>query len=88
MILDEPNANLDEEGDAALSAALAELKSRGVTVILVGHRQSIMKQLDKLAVLNKGVFESFGPSAVILARLREGAKIVPFPAAESLQVQA
>ena len=88
VILDEPNANLDEEGDAALSAALAELKSRGVTVILVGHRQSIMKQLDKLAVLNKGVFESFGPSAVILARLREGAKIVPFPAAESLQVQA
>ena len=88
VILDEPNANLDEEGDAALAAALAGLKSRGVTVILVGHRQSIMKQLDKLAVLNKGVFESFGPSAIILARLRDGAKIVPFPAAETLQVQA
>jgi PrtD family type I secretion system ABC transporter len=88
VILDEPNANLDEEGDAALAAALTELKARGVTVILVGHRQSIMKQLDKLAVLNKGVFESFGPAAIILARLREGAKIVSFPAAESLQVQA
>ncbi|HYJ39657.1 MAG TPA: type I secretion system permease/ATPase [Steroidobacteraceae bacterium] len=88
VILDEPNANLDEEGDMALAAALAGLKARGVTVILVGHRQSIMKQLDKLAVLNKGVFESFGPSAIILARLREGAKIVQFPAAESLQVQA
>jgi PrtD family type I secretion system ABC transporter len=88
VILDEPNANLDEEGDAALAGALAELKSRGVTVILVGHRQSIMKQLDKVAVLNKGVLESFGPSAIILARLREGAKVLAFPAAEALQVQA
>src|SRR5688572_33407760 len=88
VILDEPNANLDEAGDAALSAALVELKSRGVTVILVGHRRSIMKQLDKLAVLNKGVFESFGPSDIMLARLRDGAKVLPFPAAEALQVQA
>ena len=43
LILDEPNANLDEEGDEALCAALAELKSRGVTVVLVGHRRRVIE---------------------------------------------
>lgn len=88
LILDEPNANLDEEGDEALCAALAELKSRGVTVVLVGHRRRVMNQLDKLAVLRNGALEAIGPSATILARLRDGAKVLPFPTAEPLQVQA
>ena len=88
LILDEPNANLDEEGDEALCAALADLKLRGVTVVLVGHRRRVMNQLDKLAVLRNGAIEAIGPAATILARLRDGAKVLPFPTAESAQVQA
>ena len=73
MVLDEPNANLDAEGEAALRAALAELKARGVTVIMVGHRPALMSQLDKLAVLTHGVLEAFGPAATVVSRLRAAA---------------
>jgi ABC-type protease/lipase transport system fused ATPase/permease subunit len=47
-----------------------------------------MNQLDKLAVLRNGAIEAIGPAATILARLRDGAKVLPFPTAESAQVQA
>ena len=70
IVLDEPNANLDAEGEAALSAVLKELKARGVTTILVGHRPTMMSQLDKLALLNDGALEAFGPPARVLQRLR------------------
>jgi len=66
VVLDEPNANLDAQGEAALAAALVELKTRGVTTIMVGHRPALMSQLDKLAVLKDGVLEAFGPAATIL----------------------
>lgn len=69
VVLDEPNANLDAQGEAALAAALAELKERGVTTIMVGHRPALMSQLDKLAVLKDGVLEAFGPSSAILSRI-------------------
>jgi PrtD family type I secretion system ABC transporter len=66
VVLDEPNANLDAEGDAALAAALRELKQRAVTVIVVSHRPALMSQLDKIAVLRDGVLEAFGPVASVL----------------------
>jgi PrtD family type I secretion system ABC transporter len=74
VVLDEPNANLDTEGEVALSAALHELKARGVTVLMVSHRPALMSQLDKLAVLKDGVLEAFGPSADILPGLRSVAR--------------
>ena len=70
VMLDEPNASLDAAGEHALAAALAELKARGVTVVVVGHRPAMMSALDKLAVLNEGALEVFGPAAAVLARLR------------------
>jgi PrtD family type I secretion system ABC transporter len=69
VVLDEPNANLDAEGEAALMQAIAALKARGVSVIMVGHRQKLMSQLDKLAVLRDGALEAFGPTAAVLPRL-------------------
>jgi PrtD family type I secretion system ABC transporter len=69
VVLDEPNANLDAQGEVALQAALGELKARGVTTIMVGHRPALMSQLDKLAVLNEGALEAFGPSITILPRM-------------------
>ena len=70
VVLDEPNANLDAEGESALKAALKELKARGATLVVIGHRPGLMSQLDKLAVLKAGALEAFGPSAAILAPLR------------------
>jgi PrtD family type I secretion system ABC transporter len=84
VVLDEPNANLDAEGEMALMAALAELKARGATLIMVGHRHKLMSQLDKLAVLTDGALEAFGPTAVVLPGLRAMAR----PSARLSVVQA
>lgn len=70
VVLDEPNANLDADGERALASALAELKARATTVVLVGHRPALMSMLDKLAVLNEGTLEALGPAPAILTRLR------------------
>jgi PrtD family type I secretion system ABC transporter len=68
VVLDEPNANLDADGEQALASTLEALKLRGTTVIMVGHRSNLMARLDKLAVLNEGVLELFGRSDAVLAR--------------------
>ena len=88
VILDEPNANLDDEGDAALAAALVELKARGATVIVVTHRRSLISRVDRIAILRDGKIETFGPSATVLARLAEAARVLPFPAAQPRQADS
>lgn len=80
VVLDEPNANLDVEGEAALSAALRELKARNVTVVMVSHRPALMGQLDKLAILKDGTLEAFGASVAVLQRLRAVPKQTSTPA--------
>ena len=66
VVLDEPNANLDADGEGALGEALRALKARGTTVIVVSHRPALMSQLDKLAVLRDGNLDAFGPVATLL----------------------
>jgi PrtD family type I secretion system ABC transporter len=73
VVLDEPNANLDHEGDAALLSALQTLKEEGVTVIIVAHRPSLLRGVDKLLVLREGVVDMFGPRGDIMARLTRAA---------------
>lgn len=82
VVLDEPNANLDAEGELALRAALAALKERGVTVIVVGHRPALMARLDRLAILNDGAIEASGPAQEILSRLSTVTAQTPMPAAK------
>ena len=72
VVLDEPNANLDSEGEEALSAAIDQLKQAGTTVVLVSHRPSLMRCADKLAVLRDGAVDLFGPRDQVLARLVPG----------------
>jgi PrtD family type I secretion system ABC transporter len=79
VVLDEPNANLDAEGELALSSTLAALKKCGVTVVMVGHRSALMAQLDKLAVLEDGALESFGPSAAVLSHLGSNVRSLQRP---------
>jgi ATP-binding cassette subfamily C protein len=61
IILDEPNSNLDREGEEALIAALGTVKAAGTTVILIAHRPNIMETVDKILVLNRGQQDLFGP---------------------------
>jgi len=69
FILDEPNAHLDAEGDAALNAALVALKGEGRTVLVVSHKLSILPVVDKLLVLRDGRVELFGPRDEVLPKL-------------------
>jgi len=69
VVLDEPNANQDAEGDEALIQALRDLKQAGVTVVAVAHRPSLLVNVDKLLVLRDGVAEMFGPRVEVTARL-------------------
>jgi PrtD family type I secretion system ABC transporter len=74
VVLDEPNSNLDGEGEVALARAIAHLKERRATVVLVSHRPALVNQVDKVLVLRDGAVETFGPRAEILKRLAAPAK--------------
>jgi ATP-binding cassette subfamily C exporter for protease/lipase len=69
LILDEPNAHLDGEGDAALIQALTALKAKGKTILIVSHKLGILPVVDKILVLRDGRAELFGPRDEILAKV-------------------
>jgi len=69
LVLDEPNAHLDSEGDQALSAALAALKARGTTVLIVSHKLSILPVVDKVIVMRAGKIELYGPRDEVLPKI-------------------
>lgn len=71
VVLDEPNSNLDEQGELALSNALQRLKQKQTTVILVSHRQTILTKVDKLLVLNDGQLAVYGPKEQVIAHLQK-----------------
>ena len=66
VVLDEPNANLDQSGEAALLGALNELRDQGVTTVVIAHRPSILRHVDKILVLRPGAPSAFGPRDEIL----------------------
>jgi ATP-binding cassette subfamily C protein len=70
VILDEPNANLDEAGELALADALAEARKRGITVIVISHRPSVLSEVDKIMVLQDGAVASFGSKEEIHGRIK------------------
>jgi PrtD family type I secretion system ABC transporter len=73
VVLDEPNANLDTDGDEALLRTLRRLKEKGVTALIVAHRPSLLGGVDKLLMLRDGSVELFGPRAEIMARVTRAA---------------
>jgi PrtD family type I secretion system ABC transporter len=83
VLLDEPNASLDSEGDDALSAAIVALKQAGTTVVLVSHRPALVRHADTLAVLRDGAIESLGPRDEVLARIA-GSGVVPLRGAAAV----
>ena len=68
VVLDEPNSNLDSEGDAALTAAIASIRGRGGIAIVIAHRPSALAGLDQLLVLANGQQQAFGPKEEIFKR--------------------
>ena len=68
VVLDEPNSNLDAEGDEALSHAIMGVRARGGIVVVVAHRPSAIASVDQLLMMNQGRAQGFGPKEEILAK--------------------
>ena len=69
IILDEPNANLDASGEAALLRAVQQLKANHTTVVIISHKMNILAAVDKVMVMADGMVKSFGPRDVVLQPL-------------------
>ena len=72
LILDEPNANLDSDGEAALFKTLEALKNDGHTIVVVSHRPALLAVVDKVVILKDGVIIRQGPRDEILKQLTGG----------------
>lgn len=71
VVLDEPNSNLDEQGEIALGQALSGLKQRGCTVVVITHRMGILSFTDRIMILNDGLLVMDGPRDEVLAKLQQ-----------------
>ena len=69
LILDEPNSNLDAEGDQELAHCLERAKANGTTVLLVAHRMSLLPIVDSLMIIQNGRLAAFGPRDEVLAKI-------------------
>ncbi|TRZ93465.1 MAG: type I secretion system permease/ATPase [Rhodocyclaceae bacterium] len=76
IVLDEPNSNLDDMGEAALVKAVQDLKQQGKSVFLITHRMSIIGVADRILVLHDGAIQIYGPTQDVIAALQ------PKPAAQ------
>ncbi|WP_087747640.1 MULTISPECIES: type I secretion system permease/ATPase [unclassified Acidovorax] len=70
VVLDEPNANLDDVGEAALVRTVQELKAKGRTVFLITHRPGVVAVADRVLILRNGMVQADGPRDEVLAALR------------------
>lgn len=69
IVLDEPNSNLDEQGELSLVSAINSLKESKTTVVLITHRMPILKVTNKLAVIQAGTLQLYGNTNEILTKL-------------------
>ena len=74
IVLDEPNSNLDDEGEKALLNAILKMKQNGSTIILITHRPNILSAVDNLAVFAQGTLTMYGAKNDVLAKLNQNAK--------------
>jgi ATP-binding cassette subfamily C protein EexD len=75
VVLDEPNSNLDEQGEIALGNTINRLKKENATVIIVTHRSNVLAHVDKLLVLNDGLLTVYGPKDQVIAHLQKQASV-------------
>lgn len=67
LILDEPNSNLDSEGEEALKNTLHAMKEQGTSVFLIAHRINVLQHVDKVLVLRDGLVQKFAPRDAVIA---------------------
>lgn len=79
IVLDEPNSNLDTEGDEALSRAIRSARQRGAIVIVVAHRPIGIEAVDMLLVLKDGRVQAFGPKDTVLGQVLQRGNPQPHP---------
>ncbi len=83
VVLDEPNSNLDNEGERALIQAIGRVRARGGVVIIIAHRPTLLCAVDHILVLNEGRLQAFGKTESVLPLLTPAQPAVA--AAETLQ---
>lgn len=71
IVLDEPNSNLDDAGEASLSRAIVAMRQAGQTVVIISHRPSILQTTNKLLLLRDGIVQAFGPTDQVLKALAQ-----------------
>ena len=71
VVLDEPNSNLDAEGDAALTQAILGVRARGGIVVVIAHRPSAIAGVDVLVAMKQGAIVALGPKDHVLAKVLE-----------------
>ena len=74
LVLDEPNSNLDQEGEAALMQAILGAAQKGAAVVIVAHRAGVLQRVDRLLMLNGGAVQADGPRDQVLAALQSPAQ--------------
>ncbi len=77
VVLDEPNSNLDSDGEIALSRAIAGVRARGAVAIVIAHRPSALAAVDKVLVLANGQMQAFGPKEEVLKQATQPATQAP-----------
>ncbi len=75
VVLDEPNSNLDDHGEAALVSALGHLKRSGATVLVITHRPNLLHSVERIMVLRDGRIHMFGPRDQVLAEFARPAAV-------------
>jgi ATP-binding cassette subfamily C protein PrsD len=79
VVFDEPNSNLDAEGDQALTQAILGVRARGGIAIVVAHHTSALAGVDQLLVLAEGRVQAFGPKDQVLNKLAPAKPVQPMP---------
>jgi PrtD family type I secretion system ABC transporter len=79
VVLDEPNASLDHEGEEALHKAIIRLKEMGTTIVMIAHRPSILGLADKLLVLRNGMVDAYGSRTEVITKLNQANRQVAVP---------
>jgi ATP-binding cassette subfamily C protein EexD len=69
IVLDEPNSNLDDQGEKELVESLKRIKAQGCTIIVITHRTMVLQCVDKILVMKEGAAVAFGPRDQVLASL-------------------
>lgn len=77
VVLDEPNSNLDEQGESALEKALIQLKQKQSTVIIITHRNNVLSKVDKLLILRDGALVVYGPKEQVIGYLQQQQAATP-----------